>query len=275
MGILSGIKKYKKYKQITETDHQLVSYWTSTDTVETNDGTDLTTFLNDVVLVDNNGNETDLPDVESRELDNDTLEFVNHDGNGEGLWSDFNLMTLMSGSKLSNLMEKITYTVNNVKYLINLLGSTDISQLSDGTVTGAISTINSNLETANSNLSSISNYTNLPYITMGTFASSNNYIACNFIFKSSAFGWYPILLCINTGLYYVNLSLVSRPNSLTQLTNYRIIVEDGTVAFYYIADSSGGTRLKVLCDKTIMNYWVMVLRGSKPNAISSISGAIS
>lgn len=146
MGILSGIKKYKKYKQVSETDHQLVSYWTSTDTVETNDGKDLSTFLDSVVLIDDDGEETDIPIVENNNLDNDIVEFISHDSDGEELQSDFSIMTLISGSKLSNLMERLTCTINNVKYLINILGTNDItsglSKLGDGTVTGAVRSLN-------------------------------------------------------------------------------------------------------------------------------------
>lgn len=49
---------------------------------------------------------------------------------------------LTSGEKLKELLNKGSRIVTNVRYLIKLLGSNDISTLSDGTVTGAITAMN-------------------------------------------------------------------------------------------------------------------------------------
>ena len=55
---------------------------------------------------------------------------------------------MTSGEKLSALLGKISTFGKNVRWLLSKMGSTDISTIGDGTVTGAISTLNSNLSKA-------------------------------------------------------------------------------------------------------------------------------
>lgn len=47
-----------------------------------------------------------------------------------------------TSGKIKQLMSKISASIKNMRYLINLFGNIDISALGDGTVTGAISAIN-------------------------------------------------------------------------------------------------------------------------------------
>ena len=56
------------------------------------------------------------------------------------------LTELVSGEKLSTALGKIKTAVKNVISLVKLLGTTDISKIGNGTVTGAISSLNSNLD---------------------------------------------------------------------------------------------------------------------------------
>ena len=58
MAILSGYKKAKRYRKVNESDYQLQSEWTSSDTVEMNDGTS----LEDTITTIN----TDITDEVSR-----------------------------------------------------------------------------------------------------------------------------------------------------------------------------------------------------------------
>ena len=53
-------------------------------------------------------------------------------------------VVMTSGEKLSALLGKISTFGKNVRWLLSKMGSTDISTIGDGTVTGAISTLNSN-----------------------------------------------------------------------------------------------------------------------------------
>lgn len=63
---------------------------------------------------------------------------------------------LATGEKMSTLFGKLKLTVKNVISILNLLGNTDISSISDGTVTGILSFLKSSLDTTNSNLNVIS-----------------------------------------------------------------------------------------------------------------------
>ena len=55
------------------------------------------------------------------------------------------LTEFVSGEKFSTALGKIKTAVKNVISLVKLLGTTDISKIGNGTVTGAISSLNSNL----------------------------------------------------------------------------------------------------------------------------------
>lgn len=89
----------------------------------------------------------------SNASDVNTLTTVVGDGNytsydaGEAtdaLYSDSVIPKIVNNESFTNVMPKLTRIVNNVRYLVHALGSTDISAIGDGTVTGALSTLNSN-----------------------------------------------------------------------------------------------------------------------------------
>jgi hypothetical protein len=50
-----------------------------------------------------------------------------------------------TGEKLSGIIGKVSLAIKNIKTLISLIGNTDISSIGNGTVTGAISDVNGNL----------------------------------------------------------------------------------------------------------------------------------
>ena len=58
---------------------------------------------------------------------------------------------ITSGETHKSLFNKISTAVKNVRWLLSKMGTTDISSLGDGTVTGALSTLNSNIGTKLSN----------------------------------------------------------------------------------------------------------------------------
>lgn len=58
---------------------------------------------------------------------------------------------IISGETHKSLFNKISTAVKNVRWLLSKMGTTDISTLGDGTVTGALSTLNSNIGTKLSN----------------------------------------------------------------------------------------------------------------------------
>lgn len=56
-------------------------------------------------------------------------------------WTDANPITL--GEKFQSAMTKISTMIKNLKWIYKFIGSTDISSIGNGTITNAISTINS------------------------------------------------------------------------------------------------------------------------------------
>lgn len=60
------------------------------------------------------------------------------------------LAELVAGEKMSTALGKIKTAVKNVISLVKLLGTTDISKIGDGTVTGAVNSLNSSLVNINS-----------------------------------------------------------------------------------------------------------------------------
>lgn len=62
---------------------------------------------------------------------------------------------LTSGEKHTSLFTKVSQMFKNVRYLYKMLGSTDISSIGGGTVTGAISSQNEDLSQLNTNLADL------------------------------------------------------------------------------------------------------------------------
>ena len=81
---------------------------------------------------------------------------------------------LATGEKMSTLFGKLKLTVKNVISILNLLGNTDISSISDGTVTGILSFLKSSLDTTNSNLPTLKTKKS------EASASISSYVECGF-----------------------------------------------------------------------------------------------
>lgn len=71
------------------------------------------------------------------------VSFTSGDGIDPTGWTDVSV--LATGEKHSSIFAKISTMFKNIRYLYKMLGTTDISSIGDGTATGAISTLNSNL----------------------------------------------------------------------------------------------------------------------------------
>lgn len=76
--------------------------------------------------------------------------YLTKTGDGSNLTAVFEEATtldeLTTGEKLSSILGKIKLSVKNLKSLIGLIGTTDISTIGDGTITGGLSDVNSKLE---------------------------------------------------------------------------------------------------------------------------------
>lgn len=72
-----------------------------------------------------------------------TVAFSSGDDARPSGWADIEVMT--SGEKHSSLFRKMSLAVKNLRYLWRLLGTTSLAGIGDGTVTGAISSLNTGL----------------------------------------------------------------------------------------------------------------------------------
>lgn len=72
-----------------------------------------------------------------------TVTFTSGDSTNPTGWANINIVE--SGETHASLFRKFSLAVKNLRYLYKMLGSTDISSIGDGTATGAIATLNSNL----------------------------------------------------------------------------------------------------------------------------------
>ena len=75
---------------------------------------------------------------------NNTVAFTSADSTTATAWTDVSV--LATGEKHSSILNKVSTMFKNIRFLYKMLGTTDISAIGDGTVTNALSTLNSNLE---------------------------------------------------------------------------------------------------------------------------------
>lgn len=79
----------------------------------------------------------------------DLTNYLTKTGDGSSLTASFEEATtleeLTTGEKLSSILGKLKLAVKNLKSLINLIGTTDISTIGDGTITGGLSDVNGKL----------------------------------------------------------------------------------------------------------------------------------
>lgn len=70
--------------------------------------------------------------------------FTSNDATNASAWTE--VATLTSKEKQSSIFNKVSMMFKNVRFLYKMLGTTDISAIGGGTVTGAISELNSGLD---------------------------------------------------------------------------------------------------------------------------------
>lgn len=155
---------------LTDEDGNKVAPLTLTSAIQDEDGKAFQEYVDSMIVVANEDS-TEVPEVVNNSSA-DVVSFTSGDGEGTQ-WTD--VSTMVSDETQSSLFGKISTMFKNVRYLFKMLGNTDISAIGDGTTTGAISTLNSNLEQTNNNLEfhkgDIFNYI---YPLVGTSLSSAN-----------------------------------------------------------------------------------------------------
>lgn len=83
-----------------------------------------------------------------RDLKDNVVEFTSNDCGEDGDAAQLTVAKLTSGETLKSMFNKVSRMFTNVRYILRLLGNTDISsegvKIGDGTITGALSTLNVN-----------------------------------------------------------------------------------------------------------------------------------
>ena len=112
-----------------------------------------------------------------------TVSFTSSDTTTPSGWMNFDLFK--SGDTIKAIMEKISIKARNLRYIWKLLGSTDISSIGDGTVTGALNSLNSKLPRFKSigNFYSFTSSTTLDYTGISIDVPPETYLSMNVIFK--------------------------------------------------------------------------------------------
>lgn len=130
--------------------------------------------------------------VAAADLTQNAVAFTSGDASSPTAWTAVSLLT--SGSTLATLFNRISTMVKNVRWLYSKLGTTDISAIGNGTVTGALSTLNGKVNaTATSGAVDLKGYTSSNFyvfpsdgfvtVSSGSGATQGTYI--RFICKTS------------------------------------------------------------------------------------------
>ena len=154
--------------------------------------------------------------------------FASQDSTSPTAWTDVTVLT--SGEKHSSLFNKISTMIKNIRWLYKMLGTTDISAIGDGTCTGALSTLNTNLNSLS--------YTGLPDAVTGSFGNYVNVKAG--AFKHGKFA----VLCFSgqvTGIVDISLTAFGLDKSAKVSA---IFTSECTIAK---TDGTNGGTLTVKC----------------------------
>ena len=76
-------------------------------------------------------------------MDDHAAVFVSADAANPDAWTD--VPVLASGEKHKSIFNKISTMFKNARFLYKMLGTTDISAIGDGTVTGAVNALNTDM----------------------------------------------------------------------------------------------------------------------------------
>lgn len=114
----------------------------------------------------------------SADVSDGIVDYTSGDSDSPSSWSNVSVLT--SGLSLKTLFERISTMIKNVRYIWNKFGTTNISSIGDGTVTGAISTINDNVNrndalSLTKNASYIGDFSNNSYRMAGHIVLINGY----------------------------------------------------------------------------------------------------
>ncbi len=141
MAVESGYVPYKRRVKNSSGNYNTISHWTSSNTVEMDDGT----TLEDKVATLSQAEEVTQAQYDalpaSKNTDGVVRYITDADTVGDASAIDYDNTT--SGLSATDVQDAIDEVDGNVDSIDSALGNTSISSIGDGTVTGAISTLNS------------------------------------------------------------------------------------------------------------------------------------
>ena len=157
--------------------------------------------------------------------------YLTKTGDGSNLTAAFEEATtleeLTTGEKLSSILGKLKLAVKNLKSLIGLIGTTDISTIGDGTITGGLSDVNGNLVKTNETVSS--------YFKAYSIGSGSELTDCNDLPLYSIGYVYPTA---KNNAFSISNMVFTIGTSSVYKTQFAISSEDGSLKTRY--KSSGG-----------------------------------
>lgn len=153
------------------------------------------------------------------------------------------LTELTSGEKLSVAFGKLKLAVKNVINIVKLLGTTDISSLGDGTVTGAISSITGFTSLFMESTSEITDCDNLPIGCTGYTYSSTAHA------PDTQAGWY--VFCIGLTPYYKCQIAANSKNAAFRTRYASGWGEWGNIDFSAMATLSGNWEFRNITSEIV------------------------
>lgn len=147
----------------------------------------------------------------------DLTNYLTKTGDGSNLTVAFeeatNLEELTTGEKLSSIFGKLKLAVKNLKSLIGIIGTTDISTIGDGTITGGLSDVNGKLVNT------------IRYTTIKGNTDGNGII---YIGQQAPDGAMPILVQIGDSTKWLECTILSKSIDNAQHFAARIRNADGS-----------------------------------------------
>lgn len=116
-----------------------------------------------------------------------TVAYESNDVGPDGVPSLIPLEKMSTGEKLSSLIKKTSIIANNFRYFLKLLGNTDISSIGDGTVTGAVNTLNDSLSNEDF-IKNISTFNCTIYDSYSSAIKIGNIVVLNMLIYNTATG---------------------------------------------------------------------------------------
>lgn len=136
---------------------------------------------------------------------------------------------LKSGETHASIFSKVSTIFKNVRWLLSKMGTTDISSLGDGTVTGALSTLNSNMNNI------ILSYPSMDIVSLITnYVTNDNlplYSLRVFILVSSQ-GTYQAIICRSNTTWFSGIIIPATSQESNKWVFNAIIGSPGTYSLF-------------------------------------------